>query len=185
VLFSYIKGYASLSRKITHERRKLNMENETVKQENATVNEEKTFTQAELDQIIGERLKREREKYVDYDSLKEKAAKLDEIEEASKSELQKATEKAERLETELSQLKRAEEIRGVREAVATQYGIPTNLLSGETEETCTEQAKALLEFKSSTPYPNVRDGGELTGNMVKGSNKEQFADWFNGSVNIH
>lgn len=166
------------------------MEKETVNQEvveTATETAERTFTQAELDQIIGERLKREREKYPDYDALKEKAARFDEIEEASKSELQKATEKAERLETELSQLKKAEEIRGVREAVATQYGIPTNLLSGETEETCKEQAKALLEFKSSTPYPNVRDGGEHTGStgIIKGTNKEKFADWFDKSVNIH
>lgn len=156
------------------------MEKETVNQEVETVTEatEKTFTQAELDQIIGERLKREREKYPDYDALKEKAAKLDEIEEASKSELQKATERAEKLESELTQLKRAEEIRGVREAVATQYGIPANLLSGESEETCAEQAKALLEFKSATPYPNVKDSGEVQ-NRIKGSTRQQFAEWAN------
>ena len=49
--------------------------NETVNQEveQATEQAEKTFTQSELDQIIGERLKREREKYPDYDALKEKA----------------------------------------------------------------------------------------------------------------
>ena len=48
--------------------------NETVNQEveQATEQAEKTFTQSELDQIIGERLKREREKYPDYDALKEK-----------------------------------------------------------------------------------------------------------------
>ena len=53
------------------------MATETVNRENATVNEssaEKTFTQTELDQIISERLKREREKYTDcfgckYDSM--------------------------------------------------------------------------------------------------------------------
>ena len=160
------------------------MEKETVNQEVETVTEatEKTFTQAELDQIIGERLKREREKYPDYDALKEKAAKLDEIEEASKSELQKATERAEKLESELTQLKRAEEIRGVREAVATQYGIPANLLSGESEETCAEQAKALLEFKSATPYPNVKDGGEVQ-NRIKGTTRQQFAEWANAALN--
>ena len=57
---------------------------ETVKQE-----ESKTFTQDELNAIVSDRLKREREKYADYESLKEKATKLDEIEEASKTELQK------------------------------------------------------------------------------------------------
>ncbi len=39
---------------------------------------EKTFTQGEMDAIIGERLAREREKYADYDILKAKAAKFDE-----------------------------------------------------------------------------------------------------------
>ena len=33
---------------------------------------QKTFTQAEMDAIIGDRLARERQKYADYDSLKEK-----------------------------------------------------------------------------------------------------------------
>ena len=84
------------------------MEKETVNQETATINEgsaEKTFTQSELDQIISERLKREREKYGDYDLLKEKAQRLDQIEEDAKTELQKAQERAEKLQTELSELK--------------------------------------------------------------------------------
>lgn len=154
------------------------MANETVNQDVETTTEaaEKTFTQSELDQIIGERLKREREKYPDYDALKEKAAKLDEIEEASKTELQKATERAEKLESELTQMKKAEEIRAIRDTVATQYGIPANLLSGETEEVCAEQAKAILEFKSATPYPAVKDGGEVQ-HRIKGSTRQQFAEW--------
>ncbi|MBR4514596.1 MAG: hypothetical protein IKO61_06900, partial [Lachnospiraceae bacterium] len=40
--------------------------------------------------IIADRVQRERSKYNDYDSLKEKAAKYDAHEEASKTELQKA-----------------------------------------------------------------------------------------------
>lgn len=154
---------------------------ETVNQEVVT-EAEKTFTQAELDQIIGERLKREREKYPDYDALKEKAAELDQIKEDAKSELQKATERAEKLEAELSAMKHTEKVRTIREAVATQYGIPTNLLSGESEETCTEQAKALLEFKSATPYPNVKDGGEIQ-NTIKGTTRQQFAEWANAALN--
>ena len=150
--------------------------------ENATETAEKTFTQSELDQIIGERLKREREKYPDYDALKEKAAKLDQIEEDAKSELQKAQEKAEKLQAELSTMKHAEEVRAIRESVSAQFGIPANLLSGETAEACTEQAKALLEFKSSAPYPNIKDGGEIQ-NTIKGSPRQQFAEWANAALN--
>ena len=155
------------------------MENETVNQEqatNVTEQAEKTFNQSELDAIISDRLKREREKYADYEALKEKATKLDEIEEASKTELQKATERAEKLESELTQLKRAEEIRQIRDKVATATGVPASLLSGETEESCTEQAKAIMSFKASSSYPTVKDGGELQ-TTVKGTAKQQFAEW--------
>lgn len=154
------------------------MENETVNQEQAT----KTFTQSELDAIISDRLKRERDKYADYETLKEKATRFDEIEEESKTELQKAHEKAEKLESELTQLRKAEEIRTIREKVATEHGIPTNLLTGETEETCIEQAKALIEFKGQAAYPTVKDGGEVQ-NTIKGTTRQQFADWANAALN--
>lgn len=153
---------------------------ETVNQEQATKieNAEKTFTQSELNAIISDRLKRESEKYADYETLKEKASRFDEIEEASKTELQKANERAAKLETELSQLRKNEEIRTIREKVATEHGIPASLLSGDSEETCTEQAKALLEFKSAATYPTVKDGGEIQNNL-KRSTRDEFADWAN------
>lgn len=153
------------------------MEKETVKQEATVVNEvEKTFTQAELDQIVQDRLKREREKYGDYNSLKEKAARLDEIEEASKTELQKATERAEKLQAELSAMKHADEIRTIRDKVAQATGVPVGLLSGETEDACTEQANAILSFKSATPYPTVRDGGEIVVSN-KMDARSAFKEW--------
>ena len=160
------------------------MEKETVNQDQATSTEtaEKTFNQSELDAIISDRLKREREKYADYDALKEKATRLDEIEEASKTELQKATERAEKLESELTQMKKAEEIRQIRDKVATATGVPANLLSGETEEACTEQAKAILSFKTGSSYPAIKDGGELQ-NSVKGSTRQQFAEWADTALN--
>ncbi|MFR8900877.1 hypothetical protein [Hominenteromicrobium sp.] len=69
---------------------------ETVNQEtNGTAaetqeNEQRTFTQAEMNAIIQDRLTRERGKYADYETLKVKAAKFNEAEEAGKTELQKA-----------------------------------------------------------------------------------------------
>lgn len=59
---------------------------------------EKTFTQAELDATIKDRLARERQKYQDYDDLKTKAAKLDELEESQKSELEKLQDRLGKLE---------------------------------------------------------------------------------------
>ena len=43
---------------------------ETVNQENVAT--EKTFTQDEVNAFVGERLAREREKYADYEALKER-----------------------------------------------------------------------------------------------------------------
>jgi len=161
---------------------------ETVNQDtNATVEtespaEERRFTQAEMDKVVAERLARERQKYEGYSELKEKAAKFDELEAASKTELQKATEKAEKLEKELNALKKAEEVRAIRAKVAEEEGIPEKLLTGETEEACSAQAKAIKEFANPGNYPVLRDGGEVQ-NVVKGGTKQQFAEWANRAFN--
>ena len=59
---------------------------------------ERTFTQAELDALIRDRLARERGKYADYDELRAQAERWAEHEEAQKSELQKLQEAAEKAE---------------------------------------------------------------------------------------
>lgn len=149
---------------------------ETVNQENINATE-KTFTQAEVDAIVGDRLKRDRAKYSDYEDLKAKAGKYDQLEEASKSELQKAIERGNALQTELDALKSANSIREIRQKVAETTGIPISLLTANTEEECQEQAKRILEFSSPKGYPNVRDGGEVTKNIGKQTTRQQFADW--------
>ncbi len=141
----------------------------------------KTFTQAEMDTIIAERLNREREKYKDFDALKEKAAKLDEMEAKNKSDLEKANDKATKLEKELESMKKADSIRAIREKVAKEKGIPANLLNADTEEACTAQADAILEFKGTGSYPSVQDGGEAHGDQ-KSSTAQQFADWIGNQL---
>lgn len=148
---------------------------ETVNQE-VTEATERTFTQAEVDAIVGDRLKRDRAKYSDYDDLKAKAAKFDELEEANKSELQKAVELNQTLQTELDALKNANALRDIRSKVAEETGVPMNLLTADTEEACRTQAEAILGFAKPTGYPNVRDGGEVT-NVGKPSTRQQFANW--------
>lgn len=148
----------------------------TTQDEQTAEQQERTFTQSELDAIVRDRLAREKGKYADYDELKAKATKFDEVEEASKTELQKATERAQALEAELNGLKKAESIRTIREKVAKETGIPASslsLLTGETEEACQEQAKVILSMITPQSYPSVPDGGEIT-HTNKGSAREDF-----------
>lgn len=142
---------------------------------------EKTFTQEEVNAIVGKRLYEEKEKYADYDELKDKAAKYDEAEEASKSELQKATERAEDLQKEVDKMKRDKKLHEIRAKVAKETGVPENLLTGEDEESCTAQAKAVLKFAKPNAYPDVPDGGEVH-NSPSGKTRDKFAAWFNESL---
>jgi len=147
-----------------------------------TQTEEKTFTQAELDAVVKDRLKREREKYADYDAVKAKATKLDEIEAANKSELEKANEKAAKLEAELNGIKKAAELREMREKIATENNVPANLLTGTSEEECKAQVESIKGLLSANGIPtSVSDGGEPN-HSGKVSNQTMFANWVKGKI---
>lgn len=137
---------------------------------------EKTFTQAEVDAIIGDRLKRDRAKYADYEALKEKADKFDQMEEANKTELQKAVERGDTLQKELDAIKSANAIRDIRSKVSEETGVPANLLTATTDEECRAQAKTILEF-ANPGYPSVRDGGEPQNPVSNKNTRNQFSDW--------
>ena len=121
---------------------------------------ERTFTQAEVDAIVGDRLKRERAKYSDYDELKAKA----EASVTEKDDLQKATTRVDELQKQLDALTEANRARELREKVAEETGVPAKLLRGDSEDDLRAQATAIMGFaKASRPaYPNVKDGGETT-----------------------
>lgn len=157
---------------------------ETVNQEATIENEvpaaEKTFTQKELDAIVADRLKRERTKYEGFDELKAKAAKFDELEEASKTELQKVTERAEKLQSELDSIKKTQSLKELRERVAKEAGVPASsmsLITGETEEVCKEQAKTIMSMLEPGTYPHIPDGGEVHNVGNNASTKELFGQW--------
>lgn len=128
-------------------------------------NPEKTFTQKELDEILENRLMRERSKYANYDEIAEKAKKNDEAEEANKSELQKATKKISVLESEIEERNKKEELREIRATVGKELNVPFDLLVGETEEECRAYAKKLVAWTGGlSKYPDVNpDGGDPNG----------------------
>jgi len=91
-----------------------------------------TFTQADIDKAVRERLAREKSKYADYDDLKAKA------------------EGAKTLEQQVAELKQqqsAAEARALRSDIAAKHGISAEdrdlFLTGTDEETLTAQATRL------------------------------------------
>lgn len=159
---------------------------ETVNQGTNTAEEQgtetKTFTQDEVNAIIADRVNREKAKYADYDTLKEKAGKFDQAEEANKTELQKQTERADKLQADYDNLTRSMQIKEMKEKVSKETGVPENLLTAETEEECKAQASAILAFAKPGSYPNVKDAGEVQKVTGKKNTRDQFAEWMNESL---
>ena len=121
---------------------------------------ERTFTQAEMDAIIGDRLKRERAKYADYDALLEKAKAYDETVEAGKSELQRTVEERDRYKAENERLKAEQERAEAVARAAAEHKVDASLLARMTGDP-DENARFLAEQMASLPkYGDVHDGGE-------------------------
>lgn len=123
---------------------------------------QKSYTQEEIDNIVEGRLARERQKYADYDELKQKATKYD-AEYEKLSDMQKTQNKLTKLEAELAGMKKTEKIRGIRVKVSKDAGIPAELLTGEDEESCKAQAEAILKFAKGSKYPGVKETKHETG----------------------
>ncbi len=96
--------------------------------------QEQTFTQADLDKIVKDRVARERAKFADYDDLKAKAGEKVTVEERLALMEKRATDA---------------ELRSLRSDVATRHNISAEdrdlFLTGTDEETLTAQAKRLAE----------------------------------------
>lgn len=99
--------------------------------------QEQTFTQADVDRIVRERVKREREKYADYDDLRAKADQARTVE-----------ERVADLERQLNEANTA----ATKARIAAEHGITPEdaelFLTGTDEETLTAQAKRLAERES-------------------------------------
>src|SRR5690349_8502501 len=91
-------------------------ETETVTETNEAAPAEKTFTQAEIDAIVEQRLVRERKKFSDYETLKERAARLDEIERERLSDIEKAQKERDEAMAELTQTQQRLLETSIREA---------------------------------------------------------------------
>lgn len=141
--------------------------------------DDKTFTQADVDRIVQDRLAQEKKKYADYDDLKAKAARADEQAASSKTDLEKLTE-------QIDGLKKAQaeaDQKALRAEVAMAKGLTAaqaKRLAGTTKEELEADADEILEAfpvntgepskpapPSRQPRPALAGGGDPTEEPVE------------------
>lgn len=131
-------------------------------------------SQDQLDSIISKRVERERAKFSDYDELKAKADQLQQIEDANKSELEKAQEAASALEAEIEELRMGK----IRAEVAAETGVPVDLVHGSDEQEMREYVSKLVAFRSEaqsprSPKPDPLQGVGSGAHALNGDGLEQ------------
>ena len=120
----------------------------------------KTFTQEQVDKIVQERLARAKQSVPDdYEELKAKAAKLDEIEDANKSEYDKLSEQYAALRKKHDELVHETERKAWASEVSKEKGVPASVLRGNTKEELEAHAQAILDSGLSH-YGSTPDNGE-------------------------
>ena len=130
--------------------------------------DDRTFTQDEVNRIVADRLKRAKSALPpDYDDLKAKAAKLDELEAANKSDLERANDatakakaKADEWKAKFEALQADQERAAQVVEMAARYKVDQGTLSrmsGDVED----NAKFLAGIEAARPkYPAVADEGD-------------------------
>lgn len=129
----------------------------------ASAEPERTFTQAEVNKLMGELRAKERAKHADYDELK-----------AKESEFQKAVEERDKIKAKLDKLEADRAHADAVAKAASEYGVDADLLmrmSGDPDE----NAAYLKEQMGLRKYPSVPDFGETKSFSAKNT-AQQFAD---------
>jgi len=159
---------------------------------NDTQQQSKMFTQEELERILSERLKREREKYKDYDELKKAAEELKKIKEAQMSEQEKL--QARLAEIEREKLERERELAElktnlIKQKILSEMGLPLSLADrvfGETEEEIRQDAeglKKLLGLQASAKVGSPTNPPE--GNKTKVITRAELARMTSEEINAN
>ena len=128
----------------------------------------KTFTQEEVDKLMGDLRKKERARYASYDEYKAAAAERAKLTEKDKTELLKATERAEAAEARLAEREAAEAIALAAREVSKATGVPEEALRGSTREEIEAHAEVLKPFFAKGAAPVVQTGSPSTETSATG-----------------
>lgn len=124
---------------------------------------EQTFTQADIDRIVKERVQREKAKYADYDDLKKKA-------DGAKT----AEERMAELEREIATTKHEALKRRVQAAHSISDEDADLFLTGQDEESLTAQAKRLAQRESERKKQGNRVAREGNNSTSKPNDEREF-----------
>lgn len=121
-------------------------------------------TQEELDNIVKERIRREREKFGDYDELKKRVSELESENSALKSTVEENKQTRAGLDAQITELQGQVsnyETASLRTRIALQNGLPYDLadrLQGADEEELKADAERLAGFmRPVTPQAPLKD----------------------------
>lgn len=128
---------------------------------------ERVFTQEDVNRLVGEARVKERKKYEGY---------------VDGSQLSKATERADKAEQELAQLRADAQRRADVAAAAEKSGIPlevAQMLNGADADELAEQAKRLLKLMPVHPTRTDDGGGRAA---AKTTNAKRFGDLIDAAL---
>lgn len=131
----------------------------------------KTFTQEQVNDLLARQKGDVQRRFSDYDELKAKAGKLDEIETANQSDLEKVTSERDTLKGELTPL----QTENLRLRVALDKKLPPELidrLKGSNKEEMESDADELLKLV----------GGQQTTDFEGGAREEVKSDDMNSLI---
>ena len=137
---------------------------------------ERTFTQSEMDAIIGDRLKRERAKYADYEELKGKAQQYDAAQEAAKSDLEKAVEERDALKAQLDALQAEKAHADAVAKAAAEHGVDAALLARMSGDVDENAAFLKTQMANMPKYGQVPDAGEAQPPTITRESIESIKD---------
>lgn len=138
---------------------------------------ERVFTQAEVNSFLANEKRSWEKKHADYEDLKAKVAEFESQKSANLSETEKLQQQVTQLEERY--------LASMRAKVAAEFGMPLELVTGQTEEECQAQGEAfqkiLAEAKPKGPASSV------LGNPTKGTpalNSTQLEDDLRAKLGI-
>lgn len=140
-------------------------------------------TQEELDNIVKERIRREREKFGDYDELKKRVSELESENGALKATVEETKETIAKSDAQITELQGQVsnyETASLRTRIALQNGLPYDLadrLQGADEETLRADAERLAGFmRPAIPQAPLRDTEPAIGDDKTMQMKQMLRD---------